>query len=315
MERLTDMAVFARVVEKSSFTAAGKELHLSTAAVSKHIARLEESLTLKLLDRHNRLLQPTEAGRVFYDHCVRILHALELARAETMGLTDEVKGVLRVHSTPGIAPNFVTRVVAEFAEAHPSIEVDLTVAALPINLASRGLDVIVTSSSVGQEDPKSYDTLISKKLGFARYVVCGAPSYFEKYGWPKHPEELTLHSCLVHVNRKRAPAQWQFVDKDRSYSVDVTARFRSTQAIAVVSCAIAGLGIAYLPEYNVRNELRSGQLVSIFDGQAAAQRLIQVFYNHGQYVPHKVRAFIDLLAKRHKPLLNGADEPTFAAGH
>src|SRR5690554_4063464 len=107
MERLTDMAVFARVVGNKSFTAAGKELNLSVSTVSKHITRLEAVLSTKLLDRSSRHLNPTESGRVFYEHCVRILAAVELAKTEVLGVSGEISGILRVHSTPSIGTNFV----------------------------------------------------------------------------------------------------------------------------------------------------------------------------------------------------------------
>jgi DNA-binding transcriptional LysR family regulator len=300
VENLADLVVFARVVERRSFTAAGKELRMSTSAVSKHIARLEAALSLKLLERSTHHLTPTESGAVFYDHCVRILAALETARADAAGLTGEIKGVLRVYSTPGVGMNLVAPATLDFAQAYASVTVDLAIGELPVDLTNRGLDVIIASRHFGQDDPKVYSTLASRNLGPMPYVVCASPSYLLRHGMPASPHELAKHNCLVHVTQKRNPDEWFFTAKKEAYSVKVRETYRSNIESAVLMAAVQGLGIARLPDYIARRELNSGKLQAIFEGTVQSGRVVKAFYARSKYIPRKIRVFIDMVEKRYK---------------
>jgi len=300
MERLTDMAVFARVVETKSFTAAGKELHMSISTVSKHITRLESALSVKLLERSSRHLSPTESGRVFYEHCVRILAATELAKTEALGVSAEISGILRVHSTPSIGTNFVAPATLDFAKAYSTLKVELTIGTLPVDPGNRGLDVIVTSGDAAESDPKAYDSLVTRKLGAVPYVACASPDYLGKHGVPNKPEELRQRPCLIHLNAKRNPYVWEFTEDGSTSVVLVNGKYRSSSVSAVLAAAVEGLGIALLPEYAVRSELNAGRLKAIFADSIQSERIVRVYYGRSRYVPRKVRAFIDFLRARYK---------------
>jgi DNA-binding transcriptional LysR family regulator len=300
MERLTDMAVFTRVVETKSFTAAGKELHMSISAVSKYIARLEAALSTKLLERSSRHLSPTPSGLVFYEHCVRILSAIELAKAEVLGVSGAIGGILRVHSTPSIGTNLVAPATLDFAKAYSELKVELTIGTLPVDPANRGLDVIVTSGDAAESDPKAYDSLVTRKLGAVPYVACASPEYLSRHGTPKKAEELRQRPCLIHLNAKRNPNLWEFVENRSSSVVVVNSRYRSSSVSAVLTAAVEGLGIAILPKYAVRSELDAGRLKVIFSGLIQSERVVRVYYGRSRHVPRKVRTFIDLLQLRYK---------------
>jgi DNA-binding transcriptional LysR family regulator len=300
MERLMDMAVFARVVETKSFTAAGKELHMSISTVSKHIARLEGALSIKLLERSTRHLGPTESGRVYYEHCVRILAAVELAKAEAVGVSGEISGILRVHSTPSVGPNFVAPATLDFAKAYSTLKVELTIGTLPVDPGNRGLDVIVTSGDAAESDPKAYESLVTRKLGAVPYVVCASPDYLKKHGLPNKPGELQQRPCLIHLNAKRNPYAWEFMEDNSISVVVVNGKYRSSSVSAVLAAAVEGLGIALLPEYAVRSELNAGRLKAFFADSIQSERIVRVYYGRSRYVPRKVRTFIDFLRARYK---------------
>jgi DNA-binding transcriptional LysR family regulator len=302
MERLTDMAVFARVVETKSFTAAGKELHMSISTVSKSIARLENALSIKLLERSSRHLNPTESGRVFYEHCVRILAATELAKAEALGVSGEIGGILRVHTTPSIGTNLVAPATLDFAKTYSTLKVELTIGTLPVDPGNRGLDVIVTSGDAAESDPKAYDSLVIRKLGAVPYVACASPDYLSKHGMPKAPEELQQRACLIHLNAKRNPISWEFIQNGSKSVILVNGKYRSSSVSAVVAAALEGLGIALLPKYAVRSELDAGRLKAIFPNSIQSERVVRVYYARSRHLPRKVRAFIDLLRARYKAM-------------
>jgi DNA-binding transcriptional LysR family regulator len=301
-ERLIDMAVFARVVETKSFTAAGKELRMSISAVSKHVAKLEAALSTKLLERSSRHLGPTASGRVFYEHCIRILSAVEHARSEVLGVSGEIGGILRVHSTPSIGTNLVAPATLDFTKAYSELKVELTIGTLPVDPANRGLDVIVTSGDTAESAPKAYDSLVTRKLGAVPYVACASPDYLSRHGMPKKVEELRQRPCLVHLNAKRNPNQWGFVENRSSFVVLVNSRYRSSSVSAVLAAAVEGLGIAILPKYAVRSELDAGRLKAIFAGSIQSERVVRVYYGRSRQVPRKVRAFIELLQLRYKKM-------------
>ena len=301
MKNLIDLVVFARVVEKRSFTTAGKELRMSTSAVSKHVTRLESELSVKLLQRSTHSVAPTESGSVFYDHCIKILSALEAARSDAAGLAGEIKGLLRVHSTSGVGLNLVTPVTIDFARAYDSITIDLSIGELPIDLTNRRLDVIIASRHFGQDDPKVYQTMGSRNLGPMPYVICASPDYLARCGVPESPHDLAKHDCLIHVTQKRNPDEWSFVNgEDDPYSVKVNERYRSNIESSILMAAVQGLGIARLPEYIARQELNSGMLRPIFQEIVHSGRVVKAFYPLSRYIPQKVRLFVDMLERRYK---------------
>jgi DNA-binding transcriptional LysR family regulator len=298
MERLIDLLVFVRVVEKQSFTAAGKELRISTSAVSKHIARLEQSLSLKLLQRSTHNLKPTECGFVYYDHCIRILAGLREAQADAAAISGDIKGLLRVHSTPGTGLNLVAPATIDFARMYSSVTIELTIGHLPDDVTKDAIDVIVTSRHFSQLETPVYASLESRDIGPMPYVICASPGYFDTYGVPKTPTELTRHSCLIHLTHKKNPNEWFFHGKTGDYSVCVRETYRSNFESAVLMAAVEGLGIARLPEYTVSRELAAKSLKPIFRGTVRSGRMIKAFHARSKYMPRKVRAFLDLLEDR-----------------
>jgi DNA-binding transcriptional LysR family regulator len=299
MENLEDMVVFARVVEKGSFTAAARELRKSTSAVSKHVTRLEDALSLKLLHRSTHHLALTEPGSTFYEHCTRIIAELEQARADAAGVSGEVKGVLRVHSTPGVGQSLVSPAVMDFIESYQAATVELTISEISANVMKRGVDIMICSRYFGQ-DSTFHSSLIGRDLGPTSYAVCAAPAYFARAGVPGAPQELQAHNCLLHITQKRKPNEWQFAGKDADFTVRVTGSFRSDLENAVLAAALRGVGIARLPDYTASRELAAGNLQAIFPGQVRSDRVVKAFYPRSKYVPRKTRAFIECLDKRYK---------------
>ena len=299
MENLEDIVVFARVVEKGSFTAAGKELRKSTSAVSKHVSRLEDSLSLKLLHRSTHHLVLTESGAIFYEHCTRIIAELEQARADAAGLSGEVKGLLRVHSSPGVGQSLVAPAIADFVETYETASVELTISEITANVMRRGVDIMVCSRYFGQ-DSTFHSSLIGRDLGPTPYVVCAAPAYFARAGIPASPRELQSHNCLMHITQKRKPNEWQFAGKEGDFTVRVAGTFRSNLENAVLMAALRALGIARLPGYTAGPELAAGHLQAIFPGEVRSDRMIKAFYPRSKYVPRKTRAFIECLEKRYQ---------------
>jgi DNA-binding transcriptional LysR family regulator len=291
MENLEDMAVFARVVARGTFTAAGRELHKTTSAVSKHVARLEAALSAKLLNRSTHHLVLTEAGARFHDHCVRILAELEEARADVSAASDEMRGVLRVHSSPGIGQSLVAPAAIAIGKRFRDLNVELTVGDFTTTILRRGMDVLIGSRpfTSGEE---FYSSLMVQDLGPAPYVVCASPEYLAREGTPAEPEDLLTHNCLVHATQKHDPHAWQFARGTARFAVRVNGNFRSSLEHAVLLAATEGLGITRLPLYSVTGELGRGALVPLFSGSILSDRTIKAFRPRSERLPAKVKVLL-----------------------
>jgi DNA-binding transcriptional LysR family regulator len=225
---------------------------------------------------------------------------LALARTETTGLTGEMKGTLRVHTTPGVGLNLVVPAAIEFAQTHASVTVDLTVGELPLDLTNKRLDLVIASRHFGEDDPKVYSTMASRNLGAMPYVICASPNYLLRHGTPETPRQLAEHRCLVHVTQKRNPQDWSFGPKEIRYVVRVKEAFRSNIESAILMAALQGAGIARLPEYIARRDLNAGNLRVLFPGAVHSGRLVKAFFPRSKHIPRKVRLFIDLVDKRYE---------------
>ncbi len=301
---LNDIVIFARVVQHGSFTAAAKLFSKSPSYMSKHVTQLENVLKLTLLNRSTHNVFLTDAGSVFFDHCVRILSEIEAAKADASGLGTELIGTLRVHSTPGVGQALVAPAIIEFNALYPTVKVELTVSASSVNLMERGVDVVIGSRDFDDDD--SFHTgLFERKLGPAPYVICAAPAYLERHPRPEKPQDLRHHNCLIHTTQKPDPRLWTARLGEEDVAVQVDGVFHSNFESAIVLAAVQGAGIARLPLYSVAREIDSGGLVSIFESQIISRRVIKAFYPKSRFVPKKLRAFLAILEARLKVSVPG----------
>ena len=189
MQDLNDMVTFARVVEASSFTEAARRMGASKSRVSKGIARLEKALGVRLLNRSTRGLSLTEIGAAFYEHCVRI--ADEAAQAEELvsQLQSEPRGVLKVTAPVAFGRLHVAPAVADYLTLYPRVRLDLTITDRVVDLVSEGYDLAIRIA----REPSLHH--VARELAPVRRVVCATPDYFERFGTPTSPRDLTNHNC------------------------------------------------------------------------------------------------------------------------
>jgi DNA-binding transcriptional LysR family regulator len=143
VKHLEDMAIFARVVELKSFSAAARHLYMSKSLVSKHVTQLEKSLGARLLNRTTRAMSLTEAGAVFYDQCARIMEELEAAKREVSRLHCEPRGLLRISSSVAFGSLHIVPFLPEFPSRYPEVKVSMTITDRFVDLAEEGYDVTV----------------------------------------------------------------------------------------------------------------------------------------------------------------------------
>ncbi len=191
MQDLERMAIFARVVEAKSFSAAARRLNLSKSLVSKQVSQLEKSLGARLLNRTTRALSLTEAGAVFYEHCSRIVEELAEAKLAVGRLNSEPRGRLRISAPVAFGRLHIGTVLPEFLAAYPDLKIDMVTTDRFVDLAEEGYDVVVRIAD--QPAPN----LVARKLAPVNRKMVATPDYFSRYGVPQTPAPRTTQ--LPHV--------------------------------------------------------------------------------------------------------------------
>lgn len=294
MDNLTGMAVFARVVDARSFTAAAAALGLSKSAVSKQVARLEDRLGARLLNRTTRRLSLTEVGAAFYERCARILAEVEDAELAVGRLQDAPRGTLRINAPMSFGQLHLAPAVADFLNGHPGLAVDLTLNDRIVDLVEEGYDVAIRISRLADS------SLIARRLVPSRRVVCGSPAYFERHGVPRHPADLRRHNCLLYSYLPTAE-EWQFIGPDGPAAVRVSGTLRANNGDALEAAMLAGLGVALQPTFIAGRDLQAGRLVAVMPDYVDESASVYAVYPHSRHLSAKVRAFIDFLAARFCP--------------
>lgn len=296
MDNLTDIAIFVKVVESGSFSAAADKLDLSRAAASKSVSRLEERLGARLLNRSTRRLSLTEAGTALYGRSRDALAALQEAELAVDRLQSVPRGTLRVSGPVYFGVHHLTPVLAEFLERYPDVDADVQLDDRLVNIVEEGFDVAIRVTELKDS------SLVSRRLAPCRSVVCASPEYWERRGKPLHPEDLAAHNCFVYSNLS-SPNVWRFIDADdRETAVHVRGNLRFNNTEMARTAALRGMGVIRLPTFYVGDDLREGRLAPVLpDYRVAFQASIYAVYAARDHLPPKVRAFIDFLAERFGP--------------
>lgn len=291
MESLSGIVAFVRAAEHLSFVAAGRALGITASAVGKNIAKLEESVGARLFQRTTRRVSLTEEGAAFYERCRRILDDLRDAEAMLSNATRAPRGRLRV-SVPTIGYRFLLPVIPEFRQRYPDIELDIDFNDRLVDVVEDGLDAVIRSG------PLTDSSLMSRRLGPFRFVLCASPSYLERNGIPQSPQDLEKHDCL----RFRFPTSgklqvWQLTNVD---GVDPFRRpppLTCNNMEALRGAAISGLGIAYMPDFLAREAVDAGLLHTVLDAHLADPGQFSILWPSSRLVSPRLRVFIDHMAE------------------
>lgn len=294
MKNLAGMAIFARVVEERSFSAAARRLGLSKSMVSKEVTRLEQALGARLLNRTTRKLSLTEIGAAFYEPCARILQEAQEAELLVGRLHAEPRGVLRLTAPVAFGTLHVAPALPEFLAQYPDVRIDLTIGDRQLDLADEGLDLAIRIARVLP------DNLAARRLAPINRVVCAAPAYFERHGIPRRPQDLARHNCLVYTHAN-PDSQWRFRSGKGEDVVPVQGNLTLNDDEALWQATLGGLGIALLPTFIVGKDLQSGRLQAVLSEHVPTERNLHALYLPNRHLSAKVRVFIDFLVARFSP--------------
>ncbi|MDH3763493.1 MAG: LysR family transcriptional regulator [Gammaproteobacteria bacterium] len=284
--------MFVRVVDAGSFTRAAEQLRLSRPVVSKYVSRLEDRLGVRLLNRTTRRLSLTEAGRIFHQRSQRGLQDIEQAEAEVSRLQENPRGVLRLNTPMSFGILHIAPLLPEFQARYPDVSIDM-------NLDDRQVDVIEEGFDVSLRIAELPDSsLVARRLAPCRHVVVAAPSYLERHGTPRTPEDLRDHNIIT-FSYQASMADWHFVAPDkRPVSVAVSGALQVNNSLALREALLAGAGIMRTPTFVVGRDIQAGRLVPLLGNYQALEISIYLVYPQRRHLSPKVRAFVDFMAEK-----------------
>jgi DNA-binding transcriptional LysR family regulator len=290
MDRLTSLAVFVRVVDSGGFSAAARRLAMSTTMVSSHVQSLEDRLGARLLNRTTRKVSLTEVGRDYYERCTQILAELEEADRAAGALQTTPRGTLRLHAVAAVV-RFLAPVVTEYLALYPDVAVELTTGERMVDLVEERIDLAIRLT------PLPDSSLVVRRLATWRHVLCCTPAYLEAHVPPRALAELASHNCLRYAYYPYD--EWRFTGPDGApASVRVSGNLLSSSAETLRAAALAGQGIFLAPGFVIAEDLEAGRLVPILGEYRPVEFPINAVYPHRHHLSAKVRAFLDLLARR-----------------
>ncbi|NRP70830.1 HTH-type transcriptional regulator DmlR [Ensifer psoraleae] len=288
---LNDIAVFACVVEAGSFTAAARQLGMPKTTVSRRIAALEREVGVRLIQRTTRSLNMTDAGRLYYEQSSQALRTIEEANLRLAEARAEPSGTIRISAPVGFGGHFLTRAVVDFLAIYPKTKVELRLTDDNLNLVENGIDLAFRTGILADS------TLIARKLGSTHRLLCASPDYLARCGVPEEPADLTRHQCLI-AGPSAASAHWVLDGPHDQQTVTVAGRFAANEMQAVVAAAIAGYGIAQVPQRMAEGLIDDGQLRRVLHDYTTPAGGLYVVYPSSRHLSPLVKAFIELAAER-----------------
>lgn len=288
MDDLRRMVIFSHVVEAKSFSAAAKRLGIAKSAVSRHIALLEKSVGVRLLNRTTRSISLTEIGETYYQSCARIVAEAEEVTRRIGKLQDQLSGTLRVASPIVLGNRFIAPLMAEFIRRHPSLNVELLLDDQVVDMVDSGIDVGIRVGWL--RDSK----LLARKIAESPRLLCASPEYVERKGKPKKPEDLVDHDCII-FSLLPTPHHWIFVKNRTQKRIQVKGNVKTNNADAVRSFLLHGAGLGALSEFLIADDIKEGRLVQLMPEYSCGSAGIYAVFVDRVYQQAKVRLFIDYI--------------------
>ena len=292
MDRFAAITAFARVVEAGSFARAAERMGVSVSAVSRQVAELEAHLDVRLLNRTTRRLSLTESGQAFFDRSVQLLADLDEAETAVTSASILPRGTLRLTCSATFGSRHLAPAIADFAARHPQMRFDVELSERFVDLVDEGFDLAVRIGGAGGQN------VVARKVGATRVGCCASPSYLERFGEPREPEELAKHHCLSY---EYLPTRnvWTFRDpKGGERSVRIGGPVHSNNGRFLVGLAAQGIGISREPDFISAPDVRAGRLKPILRQFESPPLPIYVVYPSRRHLSAKVRAFTEFLAER-----------------
>lgn len=289
-----DVLAFVRVAETGAFARAAERMGMSKSILSRRVARLEEQLGARLLTRTAQGAQPTDVGQAYYRRAANILAELEAAQEVVADAVTQIAGPIRITAPLSFGTQYLAPALADFAQLHPRVELDVSLNDRTVDLVGGGFDLAVRIGNLADS------ALIARRIAPIRAAVLASPSYLEARGRPQHPRDLKDHDLLFYANIA-SYEQWRFRVGKSWEHVRGKARFRADNGEMLREAACAGLGIVILPSFIAAPAIEAGKLEMILEDYPLEEVGLHVVMPPGRATTARIRALVDFLAARFGP--------------
>lgn len=280
---IEDLRTFVEVADAGGVSPAARRLGISKSMVSRRLIRLEAELGVQLLARTTRGAALTEAGITFRDHAARVGSEIDAAM-ETILPSGELRGRLRIAVPVSFGPSHFAHVLAQMAQRHPQLHIHASYSDRFVDLIAEGFDCAIRVGYLPDSN------LVARRIGPLYGKLVASPDYIRRHGSPETPEELAGHEALM-----QGTEAWQFMDGEEVITVHPRGRFKADNALALAAAALAGVGIAWIPDGVTHDHLASGALVAVMTRYPPPPAGIYVIRPSGQHATRKVRVLTDML--------------------
>jgi DNA-binding transcriptional LysR family regulator len=294
LDLLGALRSFVRVVDAGSFSAVARQEGASQSTVTRQIGQLEDHFGVRLLHRTTRRLSLTHDGQDLLVHARHLLETAEGMEAALGQHRSAPVGHVRFGTSVAFGLFLAPRLSALFAR-HPGLSVDLVMRDGPSDMIEERLDLATQSGPVADSSD------ISRQIGTFGRIAVAAPAYLARHGEPERPEALAAHECLVHA-RAADSADWPFGGPDGPFRVTVRGAFGANDSAAVHLAALAGLGIAMLPEIQVSDDVRHGRLVQVLKDWPVPRTPAFIVYPSRRNLAPRTRVVIDFVIEQTRQL-------------
>ncbi len=289
---LVHLKLFLRLASSQSISMAGQQLGLSPAVASSYIAKLEESLGVRLVHRTTRQVSLTVEGQTFLPYAEEVLASVESAKGAIGVGHNNPTGTLRVTAPASFGRMHLIPAMPGFMKRYPELTLDFRLSDSIIDMVEGGFDVAIRIAELKDS------SLIARKLAPDRRIVVASPAYLKEFGTPQTPQDLASHECINLMGLD----SWVFKHEDKTVTVKTSGRLRCDNGDAMRDATIEGLGISINSIWSVYSQLKNGELVEILQNYPLAMSAnIWAVYPSSRLMPLKVRAFTDYFAQYFGP--------------
>ena len=290
---IEELQTFVEVADAGGVSPAARRLGVSKSIVSRRLFRLESELGIQLLARTTRGAALTEAGATFRDYAARVVAEIDVAK-ETILPAGDLRGRLRIAAPLSFGPTHFAPVLASLAQRHPQLHVQASYTDRFVDLIAEGFDCAIRVGHLADSN------MLARRVGWTTAKYVATPDYIEKHGSPETPEEFITHEVVM-----QGTETWLAMDGDKIVTLKPQGRFKADNAVALVAAALAGIGLAGLPEELIREHLDSGALVPVMTRYPPPDLGIYVVRPPGQHPARKIRVLTEMLIEcfEHAPFV------------
>lgn len=291
MDTLELIRTFREVAQRGSFSAAARTLDLSRPNVSKYVAELETRVGVRLLNRTTRNVSLTDAGSLLLERSTPLMEMIDLTRAELQGRALVPSGRLRLTAPHGLAQTGLPGLLGEFMREYPAVTLSLHLENRIVDMVDEGIDIALRVGRIGD------DNLIVRKLQAVPFVVAASPGYWAERGLPGHPDDLAGHYALTYSVLGPNP-EWRFEVGGEPLSVPVSSRMDASDAAPLVSVALQGLGMVWLPRLLLQPHIDSGALQPVLQDFSPRDVWLYAAYVQRRHNSAALKALLAFLETR-----------------